>query len=444
MTVLLQMMLYAPLAITIFFSGDLSAEGLSFLEVFEEASGSAPELALARYTVDGADARRLEARSKLLPQVNLFGQWSRNELSYSSELSLPDVQYPGQRFGLQLKQSLMNDADRAELKRQELLFKQSREELTITEAQLFGSLTNAYLNILLGDMTVEQLRLELDALNKQLDETRAFFEKKLTPLTDVLETEARRDAVLADIVWAKGDAAVAREELWGLSGLVGVEPIAVNTDIALMSMFESPEAAATVAVNRSASVASARLAVSAAKKAVDRERGTWFPEIDLIYSYQVSDVGFDNLAAPSRDTSTLAIGVNYPIFEGFAGKARLKGVWAEYFAAKTRLTAVERESSAAARTAWVRLSAAVERLNAAKKSVASSATNLDAARKAVSLGAGKVSDVLIALSQSSSANRELAAAKFGYVNGWVELELSTGALPSVLASKLSAALHDNP
>ena len=60
---------------------------------------------------------------------------------------------------------------------------------------------------------------------------------------------------------------------------------------------------------------------------------------------------------------------------------------------------MERESSAAARTAWVRLSAAVERLNAAKKSVASSATNLDAAKKAVSFGAGKVSDVLIALSR---------------------------------------------
>ena len=52
MTVRLKMILYVPLAITIFFFGDLSAEELSFLEVFEEASGSAPELALARYTLE--------------------------------------------------------------------------------------------------------------------------------------------------------------------------------------------------------------------------------------------------------------------------------------------------------------------------------------------------------------------------------------------------------
>ena len=57
------------------------------------------------------------------------------------------------------------------------------------------------------------------------------------------------------------------------------------------------------------------------------------PRRILNYSFQHSDVGFDNQRVPSRDTSTLALQFQYPIFEGGAKRARMQGVTAEYNAA---------------------------------------------------------------------------------------------------------------
>ena len=224
---------------------------------------------------------------------------------------------------------------------------------------------------------------------------------------------------------ARGNTLIAREELSQLTG-EGVGALASVADtFALVNRFPSALAASQQASLNSPVVAAAEAAVDAARKQVDRERARRLPRVDLTYSYQHSDVGFDNLQSPARDTSTVAIAFNYPLFEGGAIAARIRGATARFRSADTIYRAEVIRAEARARSAFLNFNAVTERLVAGKKAIVSAKTNLDASRKAVLAGTARVSDVLMALAQNTRALRDYSQAKFQYAMGWVELELAT-------------------
>ena len=418
-----------------------SSPPLSFLDAYKFAQTAAPDLAVARYKVESRDADRAIALAKILPQANLFGQFSDNRIRYDAELSVADQNFYGQRYGLLVRQSLLNVAEGLEASRLKSVLEQSQEELAVAETELLSSLMEAYLTALLADADLEQYEAELKSLESQLREANALYERSLLPVTQVLETQTRADTLRADVIMARGNSLIAREEVSQLTGQEVDELVEVKETFTLISRFKSAYQAAQAASLNSPAVAAAEAAVDAARKGVDGAKANWLPTVDLTYSFQHSDVGFDNMQSPARDTSTVAVGFEYPLFSGGARIARVRGAKAKFNSADTMFRAEVTRAEARARSAWLSLQAVEERLVAAKKSVVSSRTNLDASRKAVSAGTARVSDVLIALSQNTTALRDYSQAKFQYAMAWVELEMATGSDPSHIASVVSRAIH---
>ena len=418
------------------------ATNVSLIEAYELALDHAPSVSIARFQIDGARAKKAQALSKLLPQATIFGQWSKNKLSYDSESLVQfDTDYPGQRYGVSVRQSLITVSDGIELNRQGELLELSKEKLRVTEAGLLTEIITAYLDILMSDAEVALLKDEILAVAEQLMEAKALYAKNLISVTEVLETESRQDTLKADRVMAEGRAAVSREALARLTGLRGGEPLAVAEDLALLSRFSDPDQAAAAASLADPLIAAAESEVAAAEQAVLKEKSRWIPDVYLSYNYQHSDVGFDNQSAPARDTSTVAIDFNYPLFQGGAKLARIRGASAEYNTALTTLRSQQLETESRARSAWLVFDAAIERLLAAKQAERSSTVKVTAMRRAAKAGTVRYTDVLLALAQQSRALRDLIDARFFYTQAWVELELASGAEPGPLAEKLSKMFH---
>ena len=418
-----------------------TADEIPFSGAYDLARRAAPGLALARFRVDSAAANKDIAFGRMLPQVTLFGQFSDNDVEYENTVVLQNQQYPGERYGLLVKQSLLNIPDGLEATRLSLVHNQVKEELAVEETELLLQLLETFLGVLLADAELEELTAELHALEKQFEEAQALYEKNLLPITQVLETQTRVNSLQADVIMARGNTEVSREELIKLTGERSSEPMAVQDTFTLLSRFRSVEEAALDAVSQSPAVAAADAALLAAKRGVDREKSTWIPTFELTYSFQHSDVGFDNLSSPPRDTSSFAIGFNYPLVEGGAGFARLRAAWADYYSAVTRLQAQTREAEARARSAWLNFQAVTERLLAARQGIDTAETNVDASRMAVLAGTGRFTDVLTALAQNTRAKGVFNSAKFQYALAWAELELATGASPRALVPVISEALH---
>ena len=418
-------------------------EKFYLLDAYNLARDSDPGLAIARFGVDGSAASRDEARGRNLPQVSIFGEWSQNKVNYDvgSLNQLPALDYPGERYGLQLRSPLFNWRNFKEYERQSALVGQSTKELAIAETELLARVVEAYLAVLLTDETVGQLESELAALERQLEEANALYAKSLIPVTQVLETQTRADTLRADVLNAKGQAAIAREQLTQLIGVQNFSLRAITKRFVLLTDVHDAESAADLAIVFNPSVDAAEEALLAASKGVDREKGSWLPEIDFVYNAQYSDVGFDNLTSPPRNTNSYLLSLRYPLFEGGAGSARLRGAWAEFYSAQQRLEGAKRDARGRARAAWVNLESATERVLASRQAVITSETNLDATKKAVQAGTARLTDVLLALALKTRAQRDLTEARFQRAMSWLELELSTGADPVALAPRLSKALH---
>ena len=109
-------------------ASSLCATELSLQDAFQLSVKNARNT-LARLQIEGASAQKDEALSKLRPQASIFGQWSKNELSYETQLAgFPDSDYYGQRYGVSVRQSLLAVSDGIELGRQNLLVQLSRDE----------------------------------------------------------------------------------------------------------------------------------------------------------------------------------------------------------------------------------------------------------------------------------------------------------------------------
>ena len=293
----------------------------------------------------------------------------------------------------------------------------------MAETQLLVNVTEAYLTVLLAEESVRQLESELEALERQLEEANALYERSLLPVTQVLETQTRADTLRADVVYARGQTAITRERLTQLTGLRDLVLRPTQERVALLTGVGDAEQAASLAVAFNPATQAAQQAVNAARKGVDREKGSWWPEIDFVYNSQYSDVGFDNLTSPPRSSESYSISMRYPLFEGGAGSARLRGAWAEFYSAQQQLEAVRRQASSRARAAWLNLQAATERVDAARQAVKTAEVNVDASRKAVKAGTARMTDVLLALAQNTRAQRGLSEARSQKALGWLELRL---------------------
>ena len=416
---------------------------LSILDLYQIARDSDPTLAIARYRVEGAGAQKDIAQGKMFPQVSIFGDWSENKVRYERTAlgQLPSQDYAGERYGLQLRSPIFNMRSWKEYERQGALVDQSEQELAVTETELLLDVAQAYLTVLLGDESVLQLESELSALEKQLQEAQALYERSLLPVTQVLETQTRTDSLRADVVNARGQAAIARERLTQLTGLRNVTLRPTVERLALPVTVGDAEQAALLAIEFDPATAAAQEAVNAARKGIEKEKGSWWPEIDFVYNSQYSDVGFDNLTAPPRSSESYSLSMRYPLFEGGAGSARLRGAWAEFYSAQQKLEAVRRQASSRARAAWLNLETATERVVAARQAVKTADVNVDAAGKSVKAGTARVTDVLLALAQSTRAQQSLSEARSQRALGWLELKIATGSDPVAIAPGFSDALH---
>ena len=415
---------------------------MSLETVYQLAIEQAPTLAIAKYRVDSAEAQMAEARGAVLPQLSLFGEWSENNVTYDGPLAAiyGEQDYPGERYGFRARQTLFNMSQFREVQRRDALFDRSESDLAQAEIELLAQVTDAYLTVLIADNTVRQFQKESEALEKQLEEAQALYSRALLPLTQVLETQTRSETVKADLIEAEGDAAIARERLTELIEIREFELMEIGEGVKLSARLASPEQAVTEALQNSPAVAAARESAEAAEFAIKREKGSWWPEVSLTFNQQYSDVGFDNLTSPPRTVESVSIAVNYPLIQGGAGAARIRGAWAEYYASKEELEGVKREVETQTRSAWVRLRASNKRIVAAQQALDTANVNVSAAQKSVKAGTARVTDVLFALAQRTRAQRDRFFAEQQRIMAWLELELITGSAPAAVVPVLSDAL----
>ncbi|MFT7286681.1 MAG: outer membrane protein [Halieaceae bacterium] len=411
--------------LALFLAAPLLAAPLRLIEVYARAVEEDPRVNIAELQVEAGEAQKDAAGAAMLPQASVNAQWSDNRVTFDRLINPREV-FDGERYGLQVRQMLFNWSQISARGRANRILNQRQSELIDTMGQLSVDVAERYFNVLLADDGVRLLKDEKNLVEKQLAETQARYERKLVPLTDLLETQSRVDQVRTDLIEAENDAALARVEISALTGAPVVALVPVRSNPKLPEIHEPLEYWIAAAREKNAALLARKDAVAAARKSVEQTRGEYMPNLSFVASAQRSDVGFDNLQSPQRDVVYLGVEVSMPLFAGGGNMARMRESWSQYYVAREEEEGTLREVEKRVRSSWLNARSSRARVDAAGLSVQSAKTAFDAMSKAFSLGGARSADVLEALHRRTRTERDYQQAIYGYLFHWLSLQRETG------------------
>jgi outer membrane protein len=418
-----------PLALGLFVPVALAQETPGLLEIYALAVDEDPRTSIARHQVDVSRYQKNAARAELLPQASISMQFSDNEVDFLEERAgQADGSYDGERYAFQVRQMLFNWSTIANRARAAKVVDVREAELLDAMSQLSVDVAERYFGVLLADDNVRLLQAESELVEGQTRQTEALYERKLVSITDYLDTRARADQVRTDLIEAQNAADLAREELSLLTGQPVAALAPLRRDASLPELESTVEAWADRALAGNQALVSKQEAVLAARESVNQQGGRHLPTVDLVYSYQRSDVGFDNVISPKRDTDYVGINVNFELFSGGATSSRIREAWSNYYIARDEEEAVRREVLRRVRGAWLNAQSSRKRIDAAALSVESANTAYEAMNKALGLGAARSADVLNALHLKTRAERDYQQALYSYLFNWLSLQREGGVL----------------
>lgn len=403
------------------------AQPATLYDIYAEALTADPRVKISQHKVEMGKAQEDSAFGALLPQANIAAQLSDNDVNYDTDL-VDDQSYQGERYSLQVRQMLFNWSTLSRRAKAEQLVAQREAEFLDVMGMVLVDVSARYFQVLLADGGVELIRDEAELVQQQLRETEALYQRKLVPVTDYLETQARADKVRTDLIEAENEAALAREELSALTGTAVGDVAPIRKDFTLPTVDNVMEYWTRLSMENNPLLNSKREAVLVAQEGVQEQKGGHYPTFDLILSAQRSDVGFDNQTSPQRDTKYIGVDINLPLFSGGSTSARVREAWSQYYIAREEEETARREILKLTRTAWLNTQSNRKRIDSAALTVKSATRSFEAMSKSFSYGTVKAADVLAALHIRTRAERDFQEALYSYLVSWLALKRESGTL----------------
>ena len=255
-----------------------------------------------------------------------------------------------------------------------------------------------------------------------------MYARKLVRITDLLETQARADTVRTDEIDAENALSISREALAELTGGTIGELYIFSEDISLPELVDPMNVWVERALQSNALLKSKHDNVAVATENISEQKGGHLPKVDLVFSDQVSDVGFDNLQSPKRKTNYIGIDVTVPIFAGGGTSARVREAYAQKYIAQEEMEGTRREVLKRTREAYLNTKAGLKRIKAAKLGKQSATKSYEAMKKSFSYGTVTAIDVLEALHKQTRAISDYQMSRYQFVSHYLSLKKEGGAI----------------
>jgi outer membrane protein len=411
----------------------LVTTGSSLEDFFNATLNNSPDLAIARERWAVGTARKDQATGQILPQVNASGSLSENQRTAPNPETGLDTtdDYPGKRYGVSISQVLFHWQAFQMRRQASLIEDQSEAEYYATLANLLTVIADQYLLVLQAEDALGSVNSELEAMTTQLDQVQSLYDLQLARITDLYETQARLAAIQANKVELESEVTINRENLRATSGIEVGALRRLPEAIQVEPMQEAIEVWLQRTEDNNKELAARQFALQAADKQVSAARGTYMPQVSLVYQYQQSNVGFDNQKVSANDfieTNYVGVNLQVPIFAGGANRAKVREAFSLRNIAEGELRQTEVDLLARTRLAYAQVKTGESRIMAGQVLAESTATSFEAMQRGYELGAVTTVDVLNALRDRFAAERDLQQARYDHIRAQLALRRDSGSL----------------
>ena len=440
----------------------------NLLEVYNLAKDNDPTFLASDAGRMATNERVNQSMSSLLPQINARAYYSDStgESTRSSAGTFTPDNPPGPAqdigslpstsesdttsdgFSISIEQEIYSHSSWLNLRQAEKRALQSNVNHEGQKHSLIIRVAETYFNVLGAMDNVEFAKAELEAVSKELAQTKQRFEVGLIAMTDVHEAQSRHDRAVANEISAQNGLDNAHEALQQITGQYHYEVMQLKEEIPL----RNPEPTnikswVKEAETNNVSIKASRIGLDIAKKSIDISSAGHYPTISLSASYSddsretttpnsrytdtltgISGIVSDNVSNFNGTDSSISINLNIPIYSGGNTNSRVKEAQNLYQQAAHTLEADRRLAVSQTRSSYLGVVAAVSSVNALNQAVISSQSALEATQAGFEVGTRTIVDVLLQTQQLFSAKRDHARARYDYILNTLRLKEAAGIL----------------
>ncbi len=410
----------------------MPSQAMSFGQAYEAARGFDSRFQAAGFERQTAQEGVPIARASLRPAVsaNLSDTQVTGVRIFPNALSQEvrlRTDYSAPQASLQMRAPIINWEATSNLRRAELLAQGADFVYQLRGLELVDRLGSTYLDLLLAQENLALTERQVKAFEAQMARAERRLQRGEGTKTEIAQAQAALEQARSKVVEAIDQLTTTRQALRRITGqeMPSVHNIARD--------FEPPPLVpATVdewleQAKRQNPLVQARLQnVDAAKFAVQGRRAGHYPRLDVVASIsQVQNESLSSLNQTSR-LSSIGFQLTVPLYNGGGVDASVRQATAELARLEEEARAdregVELDVQRSHRTVL----SGPSRIGAQRKALAASEVALEGVTKALEAGLATPVDVLDAQSRVYVAARDLAQARYEYLQARLRLFAQAG------------------
>lgn len=332
-------------------------------------------------------------------------------------------------YGLNLTQPLFEGRVIAAIRGAGALGDLANHSAEVTRLAVIEQTKQAFYGVLLADKMVDVFEHSLTVMKQNLENVKALYAQGKTAEFDVIRAEVQ----VANQTTMVSNARKMKELAYaGLKRNCGIDleqditaagelQVDISTDLDLADL-ESQMLAKQPLLDQLES------SVRLMKENILMVRAEFMPSIALTGSYQqmlpYNDGEFDN--AEFRESSSLAIGFNLPIFNGFGSTARVQQAKAEHRKSEYQLYDIKENLLLELQSIYLSIQESSRKIEAGLKGVEQARKGVDMAQRLYKQGMASQLQVMDSQSASDQAELGLYQAYFEYNNARASLARALG------------------
>ena len=387
----------------------------------------------------GAQEERI-ARSQLLPQASLTYGYNRNWLNQRVESPATgqsqhrsNANYPSYSGAVEVRQPLINMQAWAAYRQGQAMTQVANAEFDASHQELMLRLYEAYSGALLARDQLAIAKAQHIALGEQMRSNERMFKAGEGTLTDMIETRSRHDMTRAQLIEAEDALANAMRTLDTVIGTGHYDSVDELDHLVpkfkpSANQVDGIDQWIQLALGSNSQIEAGRFSVQAADAEVARRRAGHYPTLDLVAAHGLNEADSVTTINQRNRTSVVGVQLRVPLYSGGSVSASTTQAVARFERARAELDAVRAGVLVELRRQHGLIRSNAAKIQALESAVSSAQLLVEATRKSVVGGVRVNLDVLNAEQQLYTSRRDLAQARYDYLNAYMQLRYYAGVL----------------
>ena len=420
------------------------AYAIDVADAYRDALENDPVLGAAEAGYQARKELIPQARANLLPKMSFSASTSWNERSFpvpprldfnpdsptfGTIAPVADQNYNERQWAARLEQPIVNLSRWFDWRSAKASVEGAEFNLANARQALIVRVVDAYLNVLRAQDRLDATLAREAAVNRQLEQVQQRFDVGLVAITDVLEAQAGSDNAVVDRIQADGDRYIFFETLQTLIGESFDSVDRISENLPVIDPEPQNEAQwVQTALDTNHNIAAAHAQLEAANRAIAARRSGHLPTVDGSITRSHYYTGGASFLANKINTTTYALSVNLPIYQGGFTNSRTKEARAMAEQAREELLNQQLTVSRDTRNLFQMVATDVVRVGARMKAIASSESALEATETGYEVGTRNIVDVLQAQQRLFASQFDYADSRYNYVIDLMRLKQAAGIL----------------